>query len=69
MLYEAPHRLEDTLADLLEVMGDRQVVVARELTKIYEEYARGTLSEVLAALPPAGRGVRSSSWWRRARPS
>ncbi|BCS52928.1 16S rRNA (cytidine(1402)-2'-O)-methyltransferase [Geobacter sp. SVR] len=52
VLYEAPHRLEDTLADLLEVMGDRQVVVARELTKIYEEYARGTLSEVLAALPP-----------------
>jgi 16S rRNA (cytidine1402-2'-O)-methyltransferase len=48
VLYEAPHRLEETLVDMREVLGERQVVVARELTKIYEEFIRGTVSEVLA---------------------
>lgn len=50
LLYEAPHRLENTLADMLEIFGERQVVVARELTKIYEECLRGTVSEVIAAV-------------------
>jgi 16S rRNA (cytidine1402-2'-O)-methyltransferase len=50
VLYEAPHRLEDTLHDIQEVMGARQVVVARELTKIYEEFIRGTAPQVTAAL-------------------
>lgn len=50
LLYEAPHRLEATLADIREVLGERQVVVARELTKIYEEFIRGTTSEVTAAV-------------------
>ena len=49
LLYEAPHRLEETLRGILEVLGERQVVVARELTKIYEEFIRGTTSEVIAA--------------------
>jgi 16S rRNA (cytidine1402-2'-O)-methyltransferase len=48
VFYEAPHRLEETLRDLREVMGERQIVVARELTKIYEEFIRGTVGEVLA---------------------
>jgi 16S rRNA (cytidine1402-2'-O)-methyltransferase len=48
VFYEAPHRLEESLRDIREVMGDRQVVVARELTKIYEEFIRGTVGEVLA---------------------
>jgi 16S rRNA (cytidine1402-2'-O)-methyltransferase len=48
LLYEAPHRLEDTLRDIHEIMGERQVVVARELTKIYEEFIRGTAPEILA---------------------
>lgn len=44
VLYEAPHRLERTLADLAEVLGDdRRVVLARELTKLHEEVWRGTL--------------------------
>ncbi len=47
--YEAPHRLPATLADLLEVCGDRQIVVARELTKLFEEFVRGSVTEVLAS--------------------
>lgn len=50
VLYEAPHRLEDTLRDIREVLGDRQVVVARELSKIYEEFIRGSVAEVMAAV-------------------
>lgn len=50
ILYEAPHRVIETLRDIREVLGERQVVVARELTKIYEELLRGTVSEVLEAL-------------------
>ena len=46
--YESPNRLVDTLTALREVLGERQVVVARELTKLYEEFQRGTVSEVLA---------------------
>ena len=48
ILYESPFRLVKTLQQLIEVMGpDRQVSVARELTKIHEENVRGTLQEVL----------------------
>ncbi len=47
--YEAPHRLPATLADLLDVCGDRQVVVARELTKLYEEFVRGSVTEAMAS--------------------
>jgi 16S rRNA (cytidine1402-2'-O)-methyltransferase len=49
VLYEAPHRLEETLQDIRETLGERQVVVARELSKIYEEFLRGPVSEVIAA--------------------
>ena len=49
VLYEAPHRLEETLQDIRETMGERQVVVARELSKIYEEFLRGPVSDVIAA--------------------
>ena len=42
-LYEAPHRLIDTLEDTLEILGNRPAVVARELTKVYEEFVRGHL--------------------------
>ena len=50
LLYEAPHRLENCLRDILDIMGDRQIVVARELTKIYEEFIRGSVSQVIAAI-------------------
>lgn len=45
--FEAPHRLVATLTDVQAVLGDRQVAVARELTKLHEELVRGTASEVL----------------------
>lgn len=50
IFYESARRLLSTLKDLLEVMGDRQIVIARELTKIYEEIIRGRTSEVIKLL-------------------
>uniref|UniRef100_A0A7C4AJD3 Ribosomal RNA small subunit methyltransferase I n=1 Tax=Thermodesulfovibrio aggregans TaxID=86166 RepID=A0A7C4AJD3_9BACT len=50
IFYEAPHRILQTLYDMLEVVGDRYITVARELTKIYEEVLRGKLSEVIEKL-------------------
>ena len=47
VLFEAPHRLLDTLADLDETLGNRRVVVCRELTKLHEEVFSGTASEAL----------------------
>jgi 16S rRNA (cytidine1402-2'-O)-methyltransferase len=44
--YEAPHRISESLNDALEMLGERQAVVARELTKIHEEIRRGRLSEL-----------------------
>ena len=49
IFYESPHRLRETLQDLAEVWGsDRQIVLARELTKLYEEFWRGTITEAIA---------------------
>jgi 16S rRNA (cytidine1402-2'-O)-methyltransferase len=47
IIYEAPHRLKETLAVINEKMGNRNIVLCRELTKRYEEFIRGTVSEVL----------------------
>ncbi|MGH2735367.1 MAG: 16S rRNA (cytidine(1402)-2'-O)-methyltransferase [Actinomycetota bacterium] len=47
VLFESPHRIADTLADLLDALGDRPAVVARELTKLHETVHRGTLSSLL----------------------
>ncbi len=47
VLYEVPHRLRETLRDLLEELGDRQVVLCRELTKIHEEVALTTVKELM----------------------
>ena len=49
VIYESPHRLIKTLRELHEALGDRRAVVARELTKKFEEFRRGTLSELLAS--------------------
>ncbi len=47
IFYEAPHRIAKTLKLVLDVFGDRRAVVARELTKIHEEYLRGNLSDLI----------------------
>lgn len=57
IFYEGPHRLVDTLTDLLEVCGDREAVVVRELTKLHQTAHRGTLESLKAefqAIPPRG---------------
>ena len=50
VFYEAPHRILDTLEDIEEVLGPRPVVIARELTKVHEEFLRGTAAELREAL-------------------
>ena len=47
LFYEAPHRLKDTLKDMQMIFGNRHVVMARELTKKFEEFLRGTLDEAI----------------------
>jgi len=50
IFYESPNRLVDTLADLRELLGDRTMVVAREVTKMYEEFLRGSVSDIVSQL-------------------
>jgi len=50
VFFESPHRLVDMLADLEQICGDRQVVIGRELTKMFEEVLRGKVSELRALL-------------------
>jgi 16S rRNA (cytidine1402-2'-O)-methyltransferase len=47
VFYEAPHRLTNTLEDIYRIMGDREIVIARELTKVHEEFLRGRVSELI----------------------
>ena len=47
IFYEAPHKLKNTLSDLLEVLGDRRISLCRELTKLHEEVQRGTIAEMV----------------------
>lgn len=51
IFYEAPHRISATLQNIFDVFGERYVVIAREMTKRYEEFIRGNLSEVIQELP------------------
>lgn len=54
IFYEAPHRIGQVLSEMIEALGDRKAVICRELTKKYEQYMRGTLSDVKAALEEQG---------------
>lgn len=58
VFYEAPHRILETLTDMAELMPRRPVVIAREMTKLHEEYLRGTASEIAELLSsrPAIKG-------------
>jgi 16S rRNA (cytidine1402-2'-O)-methyltransferase len=52
VFFEAPHRLKAMLTDIVEILGDRQMVMVREMTKLFEEVIRGPVSEVLSYLTP-----------------
>jgi 16S rRNA (cytidine1402-2'-O)-methyltransferase len=57
VVYEAPHRIRETLLEAAEILGVRQAALARELTKLHEQFLRGTLAEIsaqLAAQEPRG---------------
>lgn len=56
IFFESPHRIGSVLAEIRDVLGERRVVIAREMTKVYEETLRGTLSEVIHAMN--GRTIR-----------
>lgn len=47
ILYESPHRLKETLSQILEILGNRRIVLCRELTKKFEEFIRGTVEEAI----------------------
>ncbi|MFC4403560.1 16S rRNA (cytidine(1402)-2'-O)-methyltransferase [Gracilibacillus xinjiangensis] len=74
ILYESPHRISATLSDLFESLGDRQVSIARELTKKFEEYTRGSLRELAnwaenetfkgeCCIVVEGKPVEIEDWW------
>jgi len=50
VFYEAPHRLNESLQDMHQIFGERQIAIGRELSKVHEEFLRGTVSEVMARL-------------------
>ncbi|MBE6142372.1 MAG: 16S rRNA (cytidine(1402)-2'-O)-methyltransferase [Erysipelotrichaceae bacterium] len=56
IFYESPHRIEETLLDMYEVLGNRQASIAREITKLHEEYIRGSLEELSSIDPSSLRG-------------
>lgn len=58
LLYESPHRLKETLKVLYSHLGERNISIARELTKRYEEYIRGTVEEVLAWAETPEKNIR-----------
>ena len=53
IFYESPRRIVAALTDCLDVLGDRRSAIARELTKLHEEFSRGSVSELIAKLDPA----------------
>ena len=54
VFYEAPHRVAETISDMARLLGTRQAVVARELTKLHEEIVRGSLAELAETTPVDG---------------
>lgn len=56
VLYEAPHRLRQTLQDIYQLCGDREVCLAREISKLHEEFIRARLKDILADHQPTEKG-------------
>jgi 16S rRNA (cytidine1402-2'-O)-methyltransferase len=54
--FETPHRINDTIAVAAAILGNRPIVVARELTKLHQEFIRGTAAELVTSLPAHARG-------------
>ncbi len=52
IFYEVPHRVRESLQDLLEILGDRDIVLGREITKVHEELLRGRVSELISKTRP-----------------
>jgi 16S rRNA (cytidine1402-2'-O)-methyltransferase len=50
VFYEAPHRIAETLRDVQEILGEREMVIAREVTKVHEQFLRGSITELRAFL-------------------
>lgn len=57
IFYEAPHKIKETLKNMLEVLGDRRISIARELTKIHEEFIRGNISNIINTIEERGEMV------------
>ena len=58
IIYEAPHKLKETLSDLKEILENREIVLAHEITKIHESFERGTVQEILKKIDePKGEYV------------
>jgi len=56
IFYESPHRINETLKDISDILGNREIVLARELTKMYEEVLRGRVSEIQSQI--TGRKIK-----------
>ncbi|KKQ73727.1 MAG: Ribosomal RNA small subunit methyltransferase I [Berkelbacteria bacterium GW2011_GWB1_38_5] len=67
IIFESPNRVLKTLAEFKEVLGDRFVIVGRELTKKFEEIYRGKISEVLPKIRPQGEFVILINHYSRAK--
>jgi 16S rRNA (cytidine1402-2'-O)-methyltransferase len=56
IFYESPHRISETLKDIFEILGDREIALVRELTKIFEEVLRGRVSEIRSQI--TGKNIK-----------
>jgi 16S rRNA (cytidine1402-2'-O)-methyltransferase len=56
IFYESPHRILETLKDIFEILGDREIALVRELTKVYEEVLRGRVSEIRSQI--TGKNIK-----------
>ena len=57
IFYEAPHKIDETLKCMIDILGDRKISIGREMTKIHEEFIRGKISEVMKKIEPKGEMV------------
>lgn len=56
IFYEAPHKLKTTLEDIKEIFGNRKIVLAKEITKIHEQFIRGNIEEIIKNIQDEPKG-------------